>query len=262
MKVKFDFLRFKTKANLHCECVASFMTLWHSKKMSEKSESWHSQVMLIWGQTRQSEQKPKLLFLHKKRLQFTHIKSAADTIFANFYLWAGNRHEYFKVRDGESFEKESLIRLCRERFCAIYLCMLFARRLLSQKKHNFNTNLFMFCCCRMSSLINLWAFLNLQSTSLVAFFVIAGLRNLEVRDLVRVHDTSFSSFRAICTSIYTQNTILTRCVMSMKRNDVRIQDDIHFRFVNAIGNMVSREAEDVCRVSENCELLWMIFNYR
>lgn len=31
-----------------------------------------------------------------------HIKSAEDkTAFANFYLWAGNRHERFKARDEE-----------------------------------------------------------------------------------------------------------------------------------------------------------------
>lgn len=76
-------------------------------------------------------------------------------------------------------EKESLIRLCRRDFVLfIYACIFFSTSFVRQKQHNFNTNLFMFWCCKMSSQINLEAFLKLQSTSLVAFCFNAKVGNL------------------------------------------------------------------------------------
>jgi hypothetical protein len=65
------------------------------------------------------------------------------------------------------FETENLLRkgilnqIVSERFCTVYLCMHFPLDVFCQdkKQHNFNTNLFMFWCCKMSSPMNLGVFL-------------------------------------------------------------------------------------------------------
>lgn len=165
-----------------------------------------------------------------------------------------------------------------QKFCSVYLCMHFQplRRLLSdEKQHNFNTNLFMLCCCKTSLLINLRACWKLRSTSLVAFcFDVQGLASLKVLSLCRKARLEYWAEQSskhipfnLCTSIYTWHTILTRCVMSRRRNDVRTRRDIHFGF-DSMRLETFRQQDGTsepkmqCEVLENCEVLCMIFNYR
>lgn len=201
------------------------VTLWH--RMSEWVSSLTSHIKCLHTrhdttQHMNKANKGKFLNIYLQRLRSAHERNCnlswsfyvmaahkimLQTIFANFYLWAGNRHEYFKVRDSTKIllvflKRESLIRLCRRDFVLfIYACILpptsFVRA--AETKHNFNTNLFMLCCCKTSFQINLNAVLKLQSTSLVAFFFEAKIGSF----MCLWRDCHHSRPTKPCTSIYT-----------------------------------------------------------
>lgn len=190
--------------------------MWHFYSVLRKHQSrwWVSKWTTV------NKGKTSIIWVHKeqKKLQFklnfyllalfnVRIKSAApDNSYLPIFIYElATDMNTLKFETENLSEKESLIRLCRRDFVLFIYACIFSTSFVRQKQHNFNTNLFMFWCCKMSPPINLWAFLKLQSTSLVAFFVSAKvgspIQYCNIWDYVCYSKQTQTP--APCTSIYT-----------------------------------------------------------